>query len=292
MPLYRLFEAPDLPPGSLPPQLAELYDGGLAIPDGRTYANFVSSIDGIVALEGGTAPSGGIISGRNEADRLVMGLLRAFAEAVLVGAGTVRAEGGKALWTPDYIYPAAAKAFADLRRALKREKVPRLVIVTGSGDLNPSERALEVGALVLTTTASAKRLRAVLPPATEVRAISAADPIDVDDIFKALHADGYRTVLSEGGPQLFGQLVRNGRVDELFLTVSPVLEGQSAQAFGLIRGVEFGRAPKRSRLLSVRRHESHLFLRYELRSPPPDEGEGRSTNHPPPLAGNGRVGAS
>jgi len=42
----------------------------------------------------------------------VMGLLRAFAEAVLVGAGTVRAEGGKALWTPDYIFPAAAKAFA------------------------------------------------------------------------------------------------------------------------------------------------------------------------------------
>ena len=99
------------------------------------YANFVSSIDGIVALEGGRAPSGGIISGRNEADRFVMGLLRAFAEAVLVGAGTVRAEGGKALWTPDYIFPAAAKAFAALRRALKREKTPRLVIVAGSAKI-------------------------------------------------------------------------------------------------------------------------------------------------------------
>ncbi|HYU63230.1 MAG TPA: dihydrofolate reductase family protein, partial [Verrucomicrobiae bacterium] len=64
----------------------------MAIPEGRVYANFVSSIDGIVALEAGTAPSGGIISGRNEADRFVMGLLRAFADAVLVGAGTVRAE--------------------------------------------------------------------------------------------------------------------------------------------------------------------------------------------------------
>ena len=129
-------------------------------------------IDGIVALEGGRAPSGGIISGRNEADRFVMGLLRAFAEAVLVSAGTVRAEGGKALWTPDYIFPAAAKAFAALRRALKREKTPRLVIVSGSDALDPSEPALEVGALVLTTAASAKRLRAVLPKATEVRAIS------------------------------------------------------------------------------------------------------------------------
>jgi riboflavin biosynthesis pyrimidine reductase len=228
------------------------------------YANFVSSIDGIVALEGGRAPSGGIISGHNEADRFVMGLLRAYAEAVLVGAGTVRAEGGKALWTPDYIYPAAAKAFADLRQELEREKVPRLVIVVGSGDLNPSERALEVGALVLTTTASAKRLRKVLPKACEVRAISDTDPIDVDAIFTALHADGYRTILSEGGPQLFGQLIKNDRVDELFLTVSPVLEGQSDQSFGLIRGADFGRTPKPSRLLSVRRHESHLFLRYQL----------------------------
>ncbi|TME87430.1 MAG: hypothetical protein E6I43_03265, partial [Chloroflexi bacterium] len=89
-----MFEAPDLPDRSLHPELAELYDGGLAIPEGHVYANFVSSIDGIVALEAGTAPSGGIISGRNEADRFVMGLLRAFADAVLVGAGTVRAEGG------------------------------------------------------------------------------------------------------------------------------------------------------------------------------------------------------
>src|SRR2546422_9906976 len=264
MPLYRLYEAPDLSEGLLPPQLGALYDGGLAIPEGGVYANFVSSIDGIVALEGGTTPSGGIISGRNEADRFVMGLLRAFADAVLVGAGTVRAEGGKALWTPDYIFPAAAKAFADLRQTLNREKTPRLVIVCGSDALDPSERALEAGALVLTTAASAKRLRAVLPKATEVRALSDSDQIDIDDIFDALYAGGYRNILSEGGPQLFGELVSHDRIDELFLTVSPVLEGQSDQSFGMIRGADFGRTPKRSRLLSVRRHESHLFVRYQL----------------------------
>jgi riboflavin biosynthesis pyrimidine reductase len=217
-----------------------------------------------VALEGGAAPSGGIISGRNEADRFVMGLLRAFADVVLVGAGTVRAEGGRALWTPDYIFPVAAAAFAGLRQALKRDKTPQLVIVTARGDLNPSERALEVGALVLTTTRSAERLRAVLPKTTVVRAISDADRIDVDDIFNALQAEGYRTILTEGGPKLFGQLIESDRVDELFLTVSPALEGQSDRSFGLIHGVDFGRTPKRSRLLSVRRHESHLFLRYRL----------------------------
>src|SRR5438445_9810998 len=130
MPLYRLYEAPDLSEGLLPPQLSELYDGGLAIPEGGVYANFVSSIDGIVALEDGTAPSGGIISGRNEADRFVMGLLRAFADVVLVGAGTVRAEGGRALWTAEYIFPAAADSFRTLRLALKRKGEPRLVIVS------------------------------------------------------------------------------------------------------------------------------------------------------------------
>ena len=104
---------------------------------------------------------------------------------------------------------------------------------------------------MLTTTASAERLGTILPKTCEVRAISDADPIDVDDIFSALHGEGYRTILSEGGPQLFGQLVSKDRVDELFLTVSPVLEGQSDQSFGLVRGLDFGRTPKRSRLRSV-----------------------------------------
>src|SRR5207245_206468 len=120
-PLNRLFDVLDRSEGALPPPLAKLYDGDLWIPDGCVYANFVSSIDGIVALEGGTAPSGGIISGRNEADRFVMGLLRAFADAVLLGAGTVRAEGPRALWTPEFIFPAATDGFRALRHSLKRE---------------------------------------------------------------------------------------------------------------------------------------------------------------------------
>ncbi|MDQ6714111.1 MAG: dihydrofolate reductase family protein [Candidatus Dormibacteraeota bacterium] len=231
------------------------------------YANFVSSIDGIVALESGKAPSGGIISGRNEADRFVMGLLRAVADAVLVGAGTVRAEGGKALWTPEYIFPAATEAFAALRQSLNRQKTPRLVIVTARGELDPANRALQVGALVLTTAAAAPRLGKALPKASDVRPISDGESITVDQIFAMLKAEGHRTILTEGGPQLFGQLVARSRIDELFLTVSPVLEGQSDQSFGLIRGVDFGRTPKRSRLLSVRRHESHLFLRYQLEHP-------------------------
>ena len=248
----------------MPALLTKIYDGGLTIPDGTVYANFVSSIDGIVALEGGTAPSGGIISGRNEADRFVMGLLRAFADAVLVGAGTVRAEGRRALWTPEFIFPVATEAFATLRQSLNRQKAPRLVIVTARGELDPSCRALQMGALVLTTTAAAPRLRKVLPQATEVRAISERGNIGVDEIFDTLGAEGHRTILTEGGPNLFGQLVARNRVDQLFLTLAPKLVGHQDRSFGIIRGVDFGRTFKGGRLLSARRGDSYLFLRYAL----------------------------
>ena len=218
-----------------------------------------------MALEGGIAPSGGIISGRNEADRFVMGLLRAFADAVVVGAGTLRAEGRRALWTPDFIFPAAADAYRELRQTLERALTPQLVIVSGRGDLDPSHQALQTGALVFTTAQGGSQLRKRLPAAAEVRVVSDADRVGVDDLFRALAVEGYRSILTEGGPRLFGQLVASDRIDELFLTVSPVLAGQRGdRSFGLIRDIEFGRTPKRSRLLSVRRHTSHLVLRYGL----------------------------
>ena len=217
-----------------------------------------------MALEGGTAPSGGLISGRNESDRFVMGLLRAFADAVLVGAGTVRAEGKRALWTPEFIFPVATEAFVALRQSLNRQKAPQLVIVTARGELDPSCHALQLGALVLTTTAAAPRLRKALPQASEVRAISERENIGVDEIFDTLGAEGHWTILTEGGPHLFGQLVARNRVDELFLTVSPWLVGHQDRSFGIIRGVDFGRTFKEGRLLSARRGESYLFLRYAL----------------------------
>ena len=232
---------------------------------GSVYANFVSSIDGIVAIESGKAPSGGIISGRNEADRFVMGVLRALADVVLVGAGTARAEGRRATWTPEYVFPAGAEAFKTLRHSLKRSTTPRLVVVTATGDLDPSQRALEAGALVLTTAHGGRRLGNSLPAATEVRAISERDRIAVNEIFRELARDGHRTILCEGGPRLFTDLVAANRVDELYLTVSPVLVGQEDdRSFGFVHGIEFGRTPRMSRLLSARLHGSHLFLRYRL----------------------------
>jgi riboflavin biosynthesis pyrimidine reductase len=162
---------------------------------------------------------------------------------------------------------------------MKRDASPRLVIVTARGELDPGDRALQAGALVLTTAAAAGQLRKVMPNATEVRAISEADHLEVGDIFDAVQAEGHRTILTEGGPKLFGQFVADDRIDELFLTVSPVLAGRKDdRSFGIIDDVDFGRLHKRSRLLSVRREESYLFVRYRL-------------DHLPPHVGQGRVGA-
>ena len=264
-PLVELFDASRPTENLLPEQLAQLYGGSLSLPASCLYANFVSSIDGVVALEGGRAPSGGIISGRSETDRFVMGLLRAFADAIVVGAGTVRAEGGRALWTPEYIFPSEASAFRELRRALKRSRTPQLVIVTASGELDPSQAALQAGALVLTTAASKTALRARLPAASRVVAISGGDRLEPAAVMSALRSEGYRMVLTEGGPKLFGQLVEAGLVNELFLTLSPALAGRAdGQSFGLIDGVYFGRELRWSQLQSIRRGGDYLFLRYRL----------------------------
>jgi riboflavin biosynthesis pyrimidine reductase len=225
----------------------------------------VTSIDGVAAIEAGRAPSGGIISGRNEADRFVMGLLRAFADAILVGAGTVRAEGGRALWTPEYIFPAMTDSYRALRRSLGRSESPQLVIVTGRGDLSPTDQAIQAGALVLTSRASEATLRDRLPSTSQVKAISDDGSLHIRDVLRAIRDEGHQVILTEGGPHLFGQLVAASAVDELFLTLSPSLAGRADNgSLGLIQGVDFGRSLKWAKLESLRQSESHLFLRYRL----------------------------
>ncbi|HYM51302.1 MAG TPA: dihydrofolate reductase family protein [Candidatus Limnocylindrales bacterium] len=263
--LERLLDA--TPGGLLPGSLKALYDGGLSIETPRCYGNFVSSVDGVVAVEA-RRDSGAIISGRNQADRFVMGLLRAFADAVLVGAGTVRAEGKGARWTPEFVYPAAAADFGALRRQLGLTPTPRLVILTRSGDLDPERPAIQAGPIIMAPDAAAGRLRRTMPAACEVIPMGDDDRVDLGRVIERLRAQGYRRLLSEGGPTTFGALLRDHLVDELFLTVSPVLAGRdpAADRLGLVEHAIFvaGRFPALA-LMSVRRSGSHLFLRYGLR---------------------------
>jgi riboflavin biosynthesis pyrimidine reductase len=227
------------------------------------YANFVASIDGVVAVEN-TASSGSMISGKSQSDRFLMGLLRALADAVLVGAGTLRATPGHH-WTAPHVFPALAADFEVLRRAMHRAADPRLVVLSASGDLPASHPALERGALVLTTADGARRARRQLPGAIEVKVLSRGRQVSMAAAIKLLRAEGYSSLLSESGGTVMGQLVRDQLVDELYLTVSPVLAGRvrGDGNKGLVEGVHF--LPERlhqMRLVSARRHQSHLFLRY------------------------------
>ena len=229
------------------------------------YSNFVSSLDGVVTL--GSQPSAGsIISGRNRWDRFLMGLLRACADAVLLGAGTLRATPGHQ-WTAEHIFPDLTDAFAQLRADLGRKPRPRLVLVTASGDIQASHTAVIAGATVITTTAGAARLQGRLPDSCDVIEVGAGDAVDMRAALATMRERGYDVVLTEGGPHVTGELVAAGLLDEVFLTVSPVLAGRDREPrLGMVAGVELlPERPQWSRLLTARRHSDYLFLRYSLK---------------------------
>jgi riboflavin biosynthesis pyrimidine reductase len=271
--LEVLYEAAELPTFELPEALRNAYGGSLGFDEPRVVANFVSTIDGIAALPALTQ-SNKLISAGSEADRFVMGLLRATADAVVIGSGTLRGSprGG---WTPERAYPPAADAYSDLRRRLGRSAKPEVVVLSGSGHVSPSHPVFEAGALILTTASGASTLAGRLPGASTVLSLGDGPAVNLRDALETLRARGHRLVLSEAGPHTFASLVAAGLVDELFLTVSPFLAGHTVDGaqLGLVEGRALLPATVvEGRLLSVRREGAHLLLRYELAP--------RSAQHP------------
>jgi riboflavin biosynthesis pyrimidine reductase len=260
--LELLYEPPGLPALALPDQLARLYDGTLGFEEPRVVANFVSTIDGVVAMPS-IAHSNQLVSGANEADRFVMALLRACADAILIGSGTLRASTGS-LWLPETAYPPLAAAFAELRGG--RPARPVLAVVTASGDVDPAHPAFERGALVLTTDVGAERLRDRLPGASQIESLGTGPEVDLARALTLLHSRGHALVLVEAGPHVVGSMLEARLVDELFLTLSPVVAGRgTAERLGLVEGVELLPGMRLGgRLLGVRRAGEHLFLRYGL----------------------------
>ena len=231
-PLELLYEPPGLPPLSLPEALAALYPGAFGLPDECVYANFVETLDGRVALPG-VPRSNRLISDESDADLFVMALLRACADAIVVGSKTLLAS-PRNLWTAEAAFPSHADAFAELRRALGLAERPEVVVLTRGRDLD-------------------------VPP--EVRDRLVVRP-DAAEAIAELRERERRRILCEGGPTLFGRLVADGLVDELFLTLSPVVAGEG---LSLVEGVEL--LPRKriaATLTGVRRHGAHLFLRYAL----------------------------
>ena len=257
--------------GGMPPDLEARYGGALSIPlrlDRPTViANFVSTVDGVVALGPGGLSGGRLISGSHDPDRFVMGLLRALADVVAVGAGTFRASSAHR-WTADGVYPRSAAAFGAWRRSMGLAERPTTVIVTGSGEI-PVGRASSldptIPIVIATTRAGARHLaRTDLGSHVSVAPIAAGSAI-AGEVMVALGARlGARLLLTEGGPHLLGRMLADDRLDELFLTVAPQLVGRDGEErLGLVEGLALDPAAARwLRLDDVRRSGDHLFLRY------------------------------
>jgi riboflavin biosynthesis pyrimidine reductase len=264
-PLDVLFEVRELPTAALPDALRELYGGPLGFEDPCLYSNFVSTVDGVVAIPP-VPRSNALIADGSDGDRFVMGLLRAYADAVLIGAGTL-ASSPKGTWLAEKVYPPAVNAFADLRERLGRSERPEIAILTGHGSIDPGHPVLAAGAIVLTSNAGAVKLDGQLPPAATVITLGEETVIDPPAAIAALHERGHRAILCEAGPHTHGGLLEHGLVDELFLTISPLLAGDRGHMsrFGLAEAADLMPPGLRAQLLSIRRHEQHVFLRYRVR---------------------------
>lgn len=244
-------------------KLQDTYGGNLALGPVALYANFVQSIDGVVTLPGVESP-GSVISDRSSADRFVMALLRATANAVLIGAGTLRDTPGHH-WTAQHLYPDLASEFSALRRDLGLDELPRLVVLTATGAIDVAHPAIEAGATILTTAAGAEHLAGSLSPGCDVMNWN-GERVPLEESVRWLRNQGHRRILSEAGPTILGQLLASDLLDDLFLTVSPVFAGRDgAGRYGLVEGTTLlpGRRLE-GRLASARRSGAYMLLRYSL----------------------------
>ncbi|HKP19033.1 MAG TPA: dihydrofolate reductase family protein [Gaiellaceae bacterium] len=265
--LELLYEEPGLPGLGLPDELQRRYGGDIGFDGPRVVTNFVATIDGVVAIPS-VAGSNKLIAADSDADRFVMALLRACADVVLIGSGTLQGS-PRGRWTPEGAFPDAATALEELRRRLGKPPLPELAIVTGSGMVDPAHPAFERGAVVLTTDGGAQALEGRLPDASHVVSLGPGPLVDLARAVDHLRTEGHELVLAEAGPHVLGSLLAERLVDELFLTISPLLAGRAEgeTRFGLVEGEALlPDVSQAARLLGVRRSGRHLFLRYELRA--------------------------
>jgi riboflavin-specific deaminase-like protein len=236
-----------------PPDAGDLDDAGLAdayrVPAGlHLRVNFVAALDGAISVEG---RSGGLGSA---GDRRVFRVLRALADAVLVGAGTAAAEGYRPI--------TADSAVGRLRAELGRPAVAPVVVVSRRASLSPDDQLVTgaVAPTVLVTCAGADPdRRAALTAAGVDVLVCGDDEVDLPTALTALADRGVEQVLCEGGPALFRTALTAGVVDELDLTLAPLLVGGGP---GLLPGAL--PVPARAELRQVLGEDDVLFTRYAL----------------------------
>ena len=245
----------------------------------HVFSNFVTTLDGVVSLNRKGHASGGDISGFSVQDRMVMGLLRAIADVVIIGSGTLGVD-RRHVWTAAAIFPELANDYRRLSTALGKPAAPLNVIVSGSGGIDlslPVFASGKVQALIVTTTAGAKRLlKQTVPDSVEIRAIRqsasanrhGASAIAASAILHEVsRVSRGKLILVEGGPHLLGYFYAERLLDEQFLTLAPQIAGRDTgdQRLSLVMGKAFAsRDPLWGKLLDLRRGSSHLFLRYSF----------------------------
>ena len=267
--LHVLFD----PGAATPATAAERMYGGLlrfpSRPSPYVVTNFVSTMDGVVSLGLHDGTDASTVGGHSQADRFVMAMLRAASDVVLIGAHTLADSAGHQ-WTPRALEPQWTEAMHEYRAALGHtsETAP-LAVVTGSGQL-PDHVALSHPAtetVIVTTKDGAARIADTHRHVTPL-VIEEPPPFRGAAILAALREQGWRLVLCEGGPSLMGAVLESGAATDLFMTIAPHVAGRDAQhaRHAMVEG--FVAPPGRlveCELLSARRAEAHLFLRYRRR---------------------------
>ena len=221
-----------------------------AVPAGdvrHVRANMVAAVDGAATLDGRV----GTLTG--PADQALLLTLRALADVVLVGAGTLRAEG----YGPLTVEP----GLRELRVAAGQSAAPRLVVLSRSIDVDLAgpafTAALEPPLLITTAMADPGRVRAAAHVAEVL--VAGERRVDLARSMDAMTERGLTRVLSEGGPQALAGLFAEDLVDELCLAVAPVLtcgEGPRITAGPPLA------APAPLHLAHVAERDGFLFLRY------------------------------
>ena len=197
---------------------AELY----AYPDPATRAapwvraNMVASVDGAGSID---ARSGGL---SGDADRTLFKVLRSLADVILAGAGTARSE--------RYRPVRDGEVWPRLRQG--RTPTPPIAVVTRGLSISADDPLLTSApegarTIVLTTQAAPPARRAAVARHADL-VVAGRDEVSPADAVSALAERGHRCILLEGGPTLLGQFAVAGLLDELCLTVSPLLEGGNA----------------------------------------------------------------
>jgi riboflavin biosynthesis pyrimidine reductase len=254
----------------LPAEFREIYQGDWVIPNADwglyRYSNFVVSHDGRISFAIPGHEGGGDVSGFNPHDQWLMGLLRARADAVVVGANTLRSE-SEHVWTAQFIFPSDGEAFASLRALEARASNPLQVCVTRSGDIYPDAAVFHDSSLhcvVITTREGATRLPGFTQTNVEVVVAGETD-VNLETGFSELSSRfGVQTILCEGGPRLYAAVIEANQLDDEFLTRSPIVIGSDPQSPrpGLIEGAVFPPTPAHStRLVNLRIAGEHLFQR-------------------------------